>query len=67
MSFNSAAYLAYQERLLEPGSVLVKGNHRRYTSTAMADKNKWLNSLTDDQRRVLKEESLQQYRHERYD
>jgi len=28
MSFNSAAYLAYQERLLEPDSVLVKGNHR---------------------------------------
>lgn len=28
MSFNSKQYLAYEERRLEPDSVLIKGNHR---------------------------------------
>jgi len=28
MSFNSAAYLAYHERLLEPDSVLIRGSQK---------------------------------------
>lgn len=30
MSFNSKAYLADRERLLEPHTVLIKGTRRRY-------------------------------------
>jgi len=30
MSFNSKAYLADRERLLEPDTVLIKGNRKKY-------------------------------------
>ena len=30
MSFNSKAYLEYQERLLEPDNLLLRGNGKRY-------------------------------------
>jgi hypothetical protein len=30
MSFNSVAYLAHEERLLEPDHRIITGNHKRY-------------------------------------
>ena len=52
MSFNSKAYLADRERLLEPDSVIHTGTYRRYTTTLAAKWN-WIDSLTPDQRRQL--------------
>lgn len=60
MSFNSRAYLADRERLLEPESVIVTGTCRRYSSIR-ADKNKWLESLTEEQRQQLKEEADEEF------
>jgi hypothetical protein len=56
MSLNSKQYLAHEERRMEPESVLVKGTRRRYSEAAMADKNKWLDSLTPDEREQLARE-----------
>ena len=52
MSYSSKAYLAYEERRLEPGAVIRTGNSRRHT--AMSAKNKWVDSLTDEQREQLR-------------
>ena len=53
MSFSSKQYLAYEERRLEPEAVIRTGNSRRHTTT-MAAKNKWVDSLTDEQRERLR-------------
>ena len=47
MSFNSKAYLAHEERRLEPGSVIRTGNRRRY-QTSQAAKNQWLESMSPE-------------------
>lgn len=52
MSFNSKAFLADRERLLEPG-IIITGTQRRYKETSMAAKNKFYNSLTDAERQQL--------------
>lgn len=66
MSFNSKAFLADRERLLEPE--LLRGNYRGHGElrTSMADKNAWLNSLNDAERQQLAaeydyEQSKKQY------
>lgn len=53
MSFNSTAFLADRERLLEPDSVIRTGSYRRYTETSMAAKNKWYDGLAPEQREQL--------------
>lgn len=53
MSYSSKAYLAYEERRLEPDAVIRTGNSRRHTTTRAA-KNKWIDSLTDEQREQLR-------------
>jgi len=55
MSFNSAAFLADRERLLEP-SIIVTGTQRRYKETSMAAKNRFYNQLTDVEREQLARE-----------
>ncbi len=55
MSFSSKAFLEYQESLLEPDSKIRTGNAKRYP-TAQAEKSKWLDSLTPEQREQLKAE-----------
>jgi len=69
MSFNSKQYLSHQERLLEPGSVIVTGNYRRHTEKTMTDKNKWLDGLSDAERAQLakeweEEQSKNNYRYD---
>lgn len=67
MSFNSKAYVAYEERRLEPDSVIVTGNYRRHTETSMAAKNRWLDSLTDDEREKLREDTETEYKNDKYE
>ena len=56
MSYNSKAYLAYEERRLEP-SIIVTGTHRRYQPlTSQQGKNRWIDSLTAEQREQLARE-----------
>lgn len=60
MSFNSKAYLDYEQRRLEPDDVIITGTCRRYSSIR-ADKNKWLESLTEEQRQQLKDEADEEF------
>lgn len=56
MSFNSKAYLAYEERLQEPG-IIVKGSYRRHKETpAWKVKQDWINSLSLEQQQQLIDE-----------
>jgi len=55
MFYNSAAFLADRERLLEPG-IIVTGTQRRYKETSMAAKNRFYNQLTDAEREQLARE-----------
>jgi hypothetical protein len=55
MSYNSKQYLAYEERLLEPG-IIVTGTQRRYKETSMSAKNRFYNQLTDAEREQLAKE-----------
>lgn len=55
MSYNSKAFLADRERLLEPDSVIRTGNAKKH-QTSQAAKSKWLNTLTPEQREQLKKE-----------
>lgn len=57
MSFNSTAFLADRERLLEPDSVIRTGSYRRYTETSMAAKNKWYDGLAPEEREQLRLEA----------
>ena len=61
MSFNSAAYLAYEQRRMEPDSVIVTGTRRRHTP-AWVEKNKFFDSLTDDQLEQLRREHEERYK-----
>lgn len=66
MSYNAKQYLAHQERLLEPDSVIIRGNRRRYTETSMAAKNRWLDGLTAEQRVQLAREAEEEQRKNDY-
>lgn len=55
MSYSAKQYLAHEERRLEP-SIIVTGTRRRYTESTQAAKNRWLDSLTPDQREQLARE-----------
>lgn len=59
MSFNSKAFLADRERLLEP-SIIVSGTRRRYSETSMAAKNRYYNGLSDAERVQLAAEYEQE-------
>jgi len=56
MSYNSKAFLADRERLLEPEQQL-RGSQRRNFETAQAAKNRFLDSLNPAQRQQLREEA----------
>jgi len=56
MSLNKKAYFDYHQRLLEPDSIIHTGNAKQYQPTKLAEKWKWIDSLTPDQRKQLKEE-----------
>lgn len=70
MSYSGKQYLADRERLLEPGQLL-RGTYRRHGElrTAQADKNRWLNNLTAEEREQLRLEAEmeEQKRKARYD
>lgn len=53
MSYNAKQYLAHEERRMEPDSVIIRGNRRRYTETSMAAKNRWIDSLSPEEREQL--------------
>lgn len=56
MSFNSTAFIADRERLLEPDQQL-RGTQRRWRDvTPQADKNKWLDGLNTEEREQLRHE-----------
>lgn len=59
MSFNSKAFLADRERLLEP-SIIVTGSRRRYSETSMDAKNRYYNGLSDAERAQLAAEYEQE-------
>lgn len=54
MSFNSKAYLEYEERRLEPDSVMVRGSHKRHTPTFAAAW-KILDEMTPEHRERMAE------------
>lgn len=61
MGYNAKKYFEYEERLLEPDSVIITGNAKRH-EPAWAAKNKWLNSLTPEQREQLAKENGIKYK-----
>ena len=65
MSYNAKQYLAHEERLLEP-SIIVRGTRRRYTETSMAAKNRWIDSLSPEEREQLAQDYEEEQRKNDY-
>ena len=53
-------YWIYQQ--LEPDDILHTGNAKQHKPTMLAEKWAWIDSLTPDQRKQLRDESEQKYK-----
>ncbi len=67
MSFNSKAYLAHEQRLLEPDSVIVRGNGKRYKPTNIASSWKHFDNLSPEEKKrwIENEKYIQDFKKRR--